>query len=97
MAEVYPDVFAMQRGGAASRYAGMAMQQPGDFVTPLSPEAREWFRVRGLQKVASWVSTVAGIGDQFWFKQHGRKSVSIFVPPVGPMGPAVPARHRLPC
>ena len=93
--EVYPHVFVAQRGGVLSRYAGMAMQQPGDFVTELPAGTQQWFRVRGLEGAASWVSTVADIGNDFWLRNHGARS-SVFPPLIGPMGPACPARRRLP-
>lgn len=92
--EVYPHVFVGQRGGAISRYAGMAMQQAGDIVTTLPPGTQRWIRIKGLQQAASWVSTVANIGDRFWLEQHG--SVKRFSePPVGPVGPTAPARQWL--
>ncbi|EHK82721.1 hypothetical protein AK37_14278 [Rhodococcus pyridinivorans AK37] len=84
--EVYPHVFVGQRGGAISRYAGMAMQQPGDIVTALPPVTQKWIRIRGLKQAASGVSTVANIGDRFWIEQHGAKT-RFSEPPVGPVGP----------
>ncbi|WP_455901549.1 hypothetical protein [Rhodococcus gordoniae] len=92
--EVYPHVFVGQRGGAISRYAGMAMQQPGDIVAALPPGTQKWIWVRGLQQAAGWVSTVANIGDSFWLEQHSAKKRSS-APPIGPMGPAASGRRRL--
>lgn len=92
--EVCPHVFVGQRGGALSRYAGMAMQQPGDIVDPLPPDTQKWIRIRGLQQAASWVSTVADIGDSFWLEQHGAKK-RFSAPPIGPVGPAASGRRRL--
>ncbi|MXQ77392.1 hypothetical protein GSM98_14600 [Rhodococcus rhodochrous] len=92
--EVYPHVFVGQRGGAISRYAGMAMQQPGDIVAALPPGTQKWIRIRGLQQAAGWVSTVANIGDSFWLEQHGAKK-RFSPPPIGPVGPAASGRRRL--
>lgn len=94
--EIYPDVFVGQRGGAYSRYAGMAMQLGGDFVSALPDGTQEWFRVRGLKEAVSWTSTVAGIRDELWLEQHGARTFSRFdMVPVGPMGPACPPRRFL--
>lgn len=40
--EIYPDVSVGQRGIVASRYAGMAMQQPGDIVDALPAGEQQW-------------------------------------------------------
>ncbi|MBH0120426.1 hypothetical protein ACWDUD_08565 [Rhodococcus sp. NPDC003382] len=93
--ELYPDVFVGKDSrGAYSRYAGMAMQQPGDFVQELSAGTQEWFRVQGLKEALSWTSTVAKIRDEFWLKRHGERRAFDWVP-VGPMGPACPPRSVL--
>lgn len=94
--EIYPDVFVGQRGIVASRYAGMAMQQPGDIVDALPADEQQWFRVRGLHGATRWVSTVAGIRDRVWVEQHGGETSFFSMRPVGPMGPAAPVRRRLP-
>ncbi|MCJ0907039.1 hypothetical protein [Rhodococcus sp. ARC_M6] len=59
--EIYPDVFVVERGAVFSRRAGMASQQPGDIVDPLTDCAQDWFIVRGLKKAVNWVTTVARI------------------------------------
>lgn len=94
--EIYPHVFVGQRGVVASRYAGMAMQQPGEFVSALPAGTQEWFSVQGLQRATSWVSTVAKIRDRMWLEQHGGETSFGWILPIGPVGPAVPARRRLP-
>lgn len=92
--EIYPDVFVSQgRSAAVSRWAGMAMQQPGDFADALPADTHEWFPVRGLDQARDWVQTIAEAQDRFWREQHGDRT--FLPPPVGPMGPACPPRHRL--
>lgn len=92
--EIYPDVFVGQSSrGAYSRYAGMAMQQPGDIVDALPDGAQEWFPVHGLECAVSWVSAVAGIRDRFWLEQHGGRIYPRTL--VGPMGPSCPPRRLL--
>lgn len=92
--EIYPDVLAGRRGLVVSRWAGMAMQQPGDIVERLPDGPREWLTVRGLESAAGWVVTVAGMRDEFWQKQHGAGR-SVFGSPVGPMGPSCRPRRLL--
>lgn len=91
--EIYPDVFVGKNGHVLSRYAGMAMQQPGDIVEALPDGTQEWFSVSGLEDASAWVTTIARFGDSLWLEQHGGKR--FFDTPVGPMGPACPPRRRL--
>ncbi|MFD5808824.1 hypothetical protein [Rhodococcus aetherivorans] len=93
--EIYPDVFVTTRSrGVLSRWAGMAMQQPGDIVDALPDDTQEWFRVHGLDHAVDWVGTIAGFHDDFWRKHHGSRE-TFDRSPVGPMGPSCPPRRRL--
>jgi len=50
----------------ASRYAGVVMEQPGDFVDGLPAGRHEGKSGQVVKNAVSWVSTVAGIQDEFW-------------------------------